>query len=382
MKALVIGGTGPSGRYVVEGLLARGYEVALLHRGVHEDRSVDDVPHIHADPHFSDTLAYAVDSNYFDVVVATYGRIKVIADVFVNRCRQLVCVGGVPVYEGLIEPESRRPYGMRLLAREDSPLADAAGRAPRFAHLVLDAERAVLNHCWRGLYQATVVRYPLIYGPRNVVPWEWAVIKRALDGRTRMVLPDDGLWIMSRCAARNAAEALLCVVDRPEIASGQVYNCADHEQYTIRQWAESVAAIMGVEMEFVGIPSQIAPSALAEFLPVDSRPHMLVDAGKIERELGYREAVPATQALEEVVRWLLDNPVTSSDYPLYPARFDYQHEDRLIEAYQQAAAKVRRVVPDARPVAPHPMPHPKTPHPRIVHPGRSQEPGTVVENGA
>jgi len=36
MKALVIGGSGPTGPHVLAGLLERGYDVAMLHRGVHE----------------------------------------------------------------------------------------------------------------------------------------------------------------------------------------------------------------------------------------------------------------------------------------------------------------------------------------------------------
>jgi len=36
MKALVIGGTGATGPFIIDGLLKRGYEVTVLHRGVHE----------------------------------------------------------------------------------------------------------------------------------------------------------------------------------------------------------------------------------------------------------------------------------------------------------------------------------------------------------
>ncbi|MFH1486398.1 MAG: NAD-dependent epimerase/dehydratase family protein, partial [Chloroflexota bacterium] len=52
MKALVIGGTGPTGPYIVEGLLKRGYDVAILHRGTHEIPLPTEVEHIHNDPHF------------------------------------------------------------------------------------------------------------------------------------------------------------------------------------------------------------------------------------------------------------------------------------------------------------------------------------------
>ena len=36
MKALVVGGTGPTGPFIVNGLIERGYEVTIFHRGTHE----------------------------------------------------------------------------------------------------------------------------------------------------------------------------------------------------------------------------------------------------------------------------------------------------------------------------------------------------------
>ena len=41
MRALVIGGTGPTGPYLVNGLLERGYQVSILHRGSHDS---DEIP--------------------------------------------------------------------------------------------------------------------------------------------------------------------------------------------------------------------------------------------------------------------------------------------------------------------------------------------------
>ena len=36
MKALIVGGTGPTGPFIVNGLIERGYEVTIFHRGTHE----------------------------------------------------------------------------------------------------------------------------------------------------------------------------------------------------------------------------------------------------------------------------------------------------------------------------------------------------------
>lgn len=360
MKVLVIGGTGSTGVPVLEGLLRRGHDVTMLHRGVHEPPGLPDVPHIHADPHFAETLTEAVDGVTYDVVLAMYGRVAAIAEVFAGRCGQLISIGGVPAYRGCVQPETVTPHGMAVNAREDGPLADQTPPVPKFAGLIRAAERAVLDRAAQGAFRGTVIRYPAIYGPRNLVPWEWSVIRRIRDGRTTMILPDNGLWIISRCAARNAAEVVLAAVDHPDVANGQAYNAADDDQFTVRQWAEAVAQIMGAELEFVGIPAELAPSALIELLPPRARPHILIDNNKAKRDLGYREVVPAAEAMVEAVQWLLANPVTPQAYPAYPAKFDYAAEDRLMQAYANAVEWVREQAPGDTPDVRHPMPHPKT----------------------
>jgi nucleoside-diphosphate-sugar epimerase len=361
MKALVIGGTGPTGPHLIAGLLERGYETTVLHRGVHEPPDLPDVPHIHADPHFAETLTEALGDGQWDVVLATYGRIRVIGEVASPRCEHLVAVSGVPLYRGFVEPDGTRPYGMQLLAEEDSPKADAVASPSKSGSMILAAERAVFAAGEQAGIAVSSVRYPQIYGPRNILPWEWAVLKRIADGRRQMILPDDGLWIISRCAARNAAEVVLRIVDRREVSAGQAYNCADDVQYTLRQWADVVNDLAGGELEFVGVPSLLAPSAMAEWLAPGSRPHMIVSTRKAREELGYSDVVHPLTALQQTVEWLQRNPVTKAEYPLYPATFDYELEDRLIASWARAVERVSEEAPDVAPEQAHPMPHPKAP---------------------
>lgn len=361
MKALVIGGSGPTGPHVLSGLLERGYDVTMLHRGVHEPAELPEVRHLHADPHFAETLVDAVGAETFDVVIAMYGRIKIVAEVLAPRCGQLVAISGVPVYRGFVEPQHTTPYGMKLMAREDSAKADTADVPSKAAMLILNAERAVFEH---GAAHGTAVsslRYPQIYGPRNVVPWEWAVVKRVLDRRRFMIVPDDGLWVISRCAARNAAEVVLRIVDQPEISGGQSYNCADEDQFTVRQWVQLVAGYAGGDLDVLGIPSIVAKSHLAELLAPGAGPHMIVNAEKARNELGYVEVISAQDALRETVEWMLANPIEPADYPLYQAKFDYDLDDLMLDRYRQAVDWLHNEVPDELPEQGHPMPHPRTP---------------------
>jgi nucleoside-diphosphate-sugar epimerase len=340
MKALVIGGTGPTGPHLVAGMLERGYEVTLLHRGLHEDPSLPAVEHIHADPYQTDSLLQAVQSLHFDVVLGMYGRVKAIGEAFSDRCEQLICVSGTPVYRGLIAPETSTPSGMALLAREDGPLVDELADPPRFAAAIRSGEQFVLDRGRAGAYRIAGVRYPQIYGPRNVIPWEWPIVRRVLDKRERMIVPDDGLWIVTRCAARNAAEVVLKLVDNPDVANGKYYNAADDDQFTVRQLAELVIARVGGDTRLVGIPSALSPSGFGEYVPPGGRPHMLVDNNRAKLELGYREVIGAREALFASVDWMLENPIDLNGYPAYSPWFDYDMEDRILNAWDQLSQQM------------------------------------------
>ena len=89
-RALVIGGTVPTGPDVLRELLARVYDVTILHTGTHEpdDPVLAEVEHIHADPHFRETLTDAVRGREFDVVLAMYGRMALNVEVFAGRCER------------------------------------------------------------------------------------------------------------------------------------------------------------------------------------------------------------------------------------------------------------------------------------------------------
>ncbi len=78
--ALVIGGTGPTGPYVVNGLVDRGFQVTILHTGRHEtDLIGPEVEHIHTDPFDVDRTAADLGDRTFDLAVVMYGRLRDLA---------------------------------------------------------------------------------------------------------------------------------------------------------------------------------------------------------------------------------------------------------------------------------------------------------------
>ena len=93
-QALVVGGTGPTGIWIVHGLVGRGYDVTILHRGTHErDETPETVEHLHADPYDEEQTRAALEGRTFDVTVAMYGRLRRLAEITKGHTGQFVSVG-------------------------------------------------------------------------------------------------------------------------------------------------------------------------------------------------------------------------------------------------------------------------------------------------
>ena len=368
--ALLVGGAGGTGILLAQGLERAGYAVTILHRGVHEPQEISGFPHIHADPHFAETTAAALNGRCFDLVVLTYGRVTELAKVFAGRCERLIAIGGIPIYAGFLDPRSTAPRGMRLFANESSPLASPAAisrsGAARFAAKLIEAEQAVMAHHASGDYAATIFRYPSVYGPNAIAGSEAAIVRRVLDGRKTILVPFEGLCAITRCSTWNCAHAVLAAIDNPA-ASGRIFNCADDDQFTLGQWVEMILAELGSSADVVGLPTALNwAAAHLVALGGTTSPMAMTDAGEARRILGYRDAVPAREALARSVRWHLANAPEAG--PQWGDPLDYAMEDQVVArltAFELSLADIQR-----EPEAVHPYPHPQKPGLTVDHRGR------------
>lgn len=343
--ALVVGGTGPTGPGVVAGLLGRGYAVTILHGGQHEVPLPAEVEHVHTDPHWPETLAAGLGHRTFDLVVAQYGRLAVTAQVLAGRTERMIAVGGA--HGSLAHPADPR-WG--ALGRPAAPSEDAEHleRDPdrgKLAVKMAAAEDALFAAHAAGAFAATLLAYPVVYGPRQVAPHEWCIVRRILDGRRRIVVADGGVRLESRLYTEHAVHAVLLAVDRPEAASGRKFVVADDEVFTMRQRIEFVAARLGVEVELVDLPYAMATPCHPYWR--HGPDHRLRSNARLRAELGYADSVPAAEALGATVDWLVANPPTPGgpEETKLGDRFDYRYEDDLVERW----AAVRRTWSDSAP---------------------------------
>lgn len=363
--ALIVGGTAATGLPIVEEVKRRGYEVTIYHRGEHEVPGLDDLEHIHGDPHFAETIAHDLGDRRWDLVIATYGRIRLIADALVGKTERLITISGTPV--------QKRLPGVPGLER-DGYIDSGNGLLDR----IIETEQTVLRHHTDGHYVSTIVRYPYVYGPFSILVPEWHVIRRAQDGRTRWIAPGGGLGISTRCAAPNAAHTIGLAIDRPEVAGGQIYVAADDRQYTLREWTQMIAHQLDHEFIFVDIPWSVLPAprpggamgggGSLSAVPQGGGPraHDLLSNLKAKTELGYADVVEPEAWMRETVDHLLSHPpiVDGEGNHLKPEAFDYPAEDRLLEWWDgvlaSAPTDVGTVVMQR-----HAYPHPQRPGERL-----------------
>ena len=145
-RALVIGGTGPTGIPLVRGLVDRDYDVTIVHRGLHERAETPDaVTHVHTDPYDNDALRELLDGETFDIVVAMYGRLRRIAELTAGRVGQFVSVGGVPAIRGWMNPWLFDPPGLPVPVDEDAPTVDRPEDDEK-GYRIVRTEEAVFAH--------------------------------------------------------------------------------------------------------------------------------------------------------------------------------------------------------------------------------------------
>jgi nucleoside-diphosphate-sugar epimerase len=333
MRALVIGGTGPTGVHIVRGLVERGYEVTIMHRGLHERvETPPQVVHLHRDPYDDADLTAVFTSSTFDVVVAMYGRLRRIAQLGAGRCGQFVSVGGVPAYRGWMNPWLDEPAGLPVPVGEDAPTV-ARPEEDEKGYRIARTEEAVFEQHPTAAH----FRYPYVYGPYQLVPREWSIVRRILDGRAQIVVADEGLTLHHHGFTENLAHAVLLAVDRPDAAAGKVFNAGDEEVLSVRQVIELVAATLSHPLEIVSMPYKIATPArplLTQPLPT----HRVLDLSRVRHDLGYGDVVPARTAIARTARWLAEHPCEAGgmEETVLTDPFDYEAEDALIAAWNAA----------------------------------------------
>jgi nucleoside-diphosphate-sugar epimerase len=339
MRVIVLGGSGFIGPHVVHRLSGMGHDVAVFNRGRRAaqpelppgvERIAGDRDHLSR--YASKVRAFAPDV-VLDMRPLSERDARAVADVLTGIARRQVAISSMDVYRiygritgtepGPPEPlpitedsplrEKLYPY------RTDTPRPDDAPDKWMDDYDKIPVERIVMGN---PEMPGTVLRLPMVYGPGTMRDFEY--VKRMVDGR-RAILLDERMagWRSPRGYVEDVAHAIaLAVTD--ERAAGRIYNVAESEAYTVREWVEQLGQAFGWEGKVVLVPPA---RALESMHPGDAPNHPWVASSqRIRAELGYAEGTPRDAALRRTVEWQAEHLPTEID----PDQFDYEGDDRLL----------------------------------------------------
>jgi nucleoside-diphosphate-sugar epimerase len=335
MRILVIGGTAFTGPHVVRRLHELGHELLLYHRGQTEAGLPPAVRHVYGDRQQWDDFAgelrrfspqLVLDSIPFraqhawDVVCAfrgIAGRVVALSSQDVYRAYGTL-IGLEPGPLETVPVDEDAPLRSRLY-----PYRERAEDPDQFT---FHYEKILVERLYRsepGL-PATILRLPMIYGPRDRQHRTYEYLKRMDDGRPAILLAERmARWRWTKGYVEDVARAVVLAVT-DDRASGRVYNVGEPEALAERAWVEAIARAAGWTGRIVLVPGERATGALDPGTNVEQ--HLVTDTARIRRELGYSEQVPRQVALQRTIAWERANPPELVD----PARFDYAAEDALL----------------------------------------------------
>jgi len=174
---------------------------------------------------------------------------------------------------------------------EETPLAPNSPYSASKAGSDLLVRAAFETHGFPALITRCSNNYGPYQFPEKLIP---LMIANAREDRPLPVY-GDGMQVRDWLYVRDHCEAILAVLERG--VPGQVYNVGGHNEYPNIEIVRRILAELR------------KPESLIEH--VRDRPghdrRYAIDAGKIERELGWRPRRRFEEALPETIRWYLEH---------------------------------------------------------------------------
>lgn len=284
MRALVIGGTRFIGAHVVRRLFDAGAEVTVFHRGTSDNPVLPAVTHIRDAAAAYPILAFPAELRRdWDLVVhmVAMGQADTQAavDAFSGRARRLVLVSSCDVYRAygrLTRSEPGEPDPVPL--EEDAPL-----RRALYPFRAMEAELGAYARDYdKTLAEAavreqsdldwTILRLPKVY-----------VHEDNADLATVYGFAGVPSWRWTHAYVGNVAEAI-ALASRHAAAAGRIFNVGEPTTFTTGE-------------RLADLPPRRNASAPPQF---DFRQDLVLDTGRIRRELGYAEPFAERSAMMAV----------------------------------------------------------------------------------
>jgi nucleoside-diphosphate-sugar epimerase len=256
MKILLLGGTSFFGRDIAQVFHDAGHSVTLFTRGLQKPPGLPPIQFLKGDRSSKADLETAARKGPWDVVIDNIAydgdQVRAALNAFAG-VGQYVLTSTVSVYR-YVPHRFPQPLKETSVDFDYKPAdEDLSNIHWKYARGKLDAEAACAR---QSKVPWTILRPPLVYGPYDVTDRGFWYLARLLDGGP-LLLPNGGLNSMRLAYSRDLAQSYLLAAQHSE-ALGSIYNIAQEEILTLRDFIEENARIFGKKPEYVSLPLETA----------------------------------------------------------------------------------------------------------------------------
>ena len=313
MKALVTGATGFIGSFLAEALARRGHEVTCLVRKTSSLRWIEhlNLKYLYGD--IGNSREYADELGKFEYIFHLAGLTKAYdeKDFFYANAE---CTKALATAAERSARQLKRFLLVSSLAAagpslDGSPLTEESGPHPvsAYGRSKLDGEKAVLS--FRGSMPVTIVRPPVVYGPRDT---DMFLVFRAVRGG---IFPYWGRCTYSLIYVHDLVRGLIRAAEK-EDAAGKMYYLADKKIYTNDEVLAAMNAALGRRAFRLRLPRSALP-LLGAFIQKIRKKGIInadkireiryadwtCDPGRAERELGFSAETPLEEGFIKTADW-------------------------------------------------------------------------------
>lgn len=312
MRAIVIGGTGHVGSYLVPRLVLAGYEVISISRQEQPPYNKygcwNSVQQVKIDRNLADQAGEfgqkirKMDPDVvLDLICYTPESAKQLAEALKGRVQHFLHCGTIWVHG----------YS------EQVPTTEAQPRKPLGDYGInKDAiEKYLLDEAHRNGFPATVLH------PGHIVGAGWAPLNPAghfnpevfatLSQGKELALPNLGLETIHHVHADDVAQSFMQALAHPSAAIGDSFHVVSPAALTLRGFAEAMAQWFGKPAKLSFLPwdqwkETVSQSdAAATWNHISHSPNCSIE--KAQRLLNYQPRYSSLQAVRESVTWLIEN---------------------------------------------------------------------------
>lgn len=325
-RAFVVGGTGQIGRAVALRLANAGWDVTIAART--RDRLTADLEDAVKFVTLDRSEGLAIDGDFealVDVIPYSDADAQQLL-ALAGRVGTIAAISSCSVYMDDAGRTLDEATSVATLPRYPIPVRETQSTVPPGPQTYSTGKAAVEKVLLeQDFVPATVVRPVAVYGPWGEFTREQHFVRRALDGRSFVVLPHRGANIFHPTSVENIAELVRLSVELP---GTRVFNCGDPDPPTILEISRAVAAAVGHSWTECLLPGDAVDGVGRTPWGRTFAP-LVVDMTEAEREVGYRPAVTYEEAVVATCRWVVDEQPALGDY--METFFDYEAEDAFLE---------------------------------------------------